>query len=103
MEAYEAMPVEAFGEALLRGMGWSEGRAVGRNVKEEVKAKDLVRRPHRLGLGAAPAPEAPSKKKIKPGETPAGTSVLLGYMERMQHLFLHVWTRVPCQRYHLHS
>ena len=24
LEAYEAMPVEAFGEAMLRGMGWSE-------------------------------------------------------------------------------
>ena len=24
LEAYEVMPVEAFGEAMLRGMGWSE-------------------------------------------------------------------------------
>lgn len=28
---------------LCRGMGWEEGRAIGRNAKEEVKAKELVR------------------------------------------------------------
>lgn len=33
MDAYEAMPIEAFGEAMLRGMGWHEGKAVGKNVK----------------------------------------------------------------------
>lgn len=26
-----------------RGMGWEEGRAIGRGAKEEVKAKELVR------------------------------------------------------------
>lgn len=69
LEAYEAMPIESFGEALLRGMGWQEGKAIGRNTKEEVVAKELKRRPHRLGLGAQPAPPAPSshKKIIKPG------------------------------------
>jgi hypothetical protein len=101
-----------------RGMGWTEGKALGRNGKEEVKAKELVRwvlvelmaqmsaacgqsapvaaaaascrccrrlkrrlpcmsawlpcllrcrRPQRLGLGAAPAPEQQQKKYIKPG------------------------------------
>jgi G patch domain/KOW motif-containing protein len=70
LEAYEQMPVESFGEALLRGMGWSEGRAIGRGHKAEAVATELARRPHRLGLGAAPAPQAESKKKfIKPGET----------------------------------
>ena len=33
LEAYEAMPVELFGEAMLRGMGWQEGRCVGKNAK----------------------------------------------------------------------
>jgi G patch domain/KOW motif-containing protein len=66
------MPVESFGEALLRGMGWQEGRAIGRGNKKEVTAKDLVRRPHRLGLGAAPAPAPETHKKyIKPGESRA--------------------------------
>lgn len=29
--------------AFHRGMGWEEGRAIGRGAKEEVKAKELVR------------------------------------------------------------
>lgn len=33
MEDYERMPVEHFGAALLRGMGWSEGQGIGRNRK----------------------------------------------------------------------
>ncbi|EFN53037.1 hypothetical protein CHLNCDRAFT_53994 [Chlorella variabilis] len=69
LDAYAAMPVDQFGMALLRGMGWTEGAAIGRNAKEEVKAKELVRRPQRLGLGAAPAPEQANKKFIKPGES----------------------------------
>jgi hypothetical protein len=37
-------------------MGWSEGRAIGRNVKEEVKAKELVRWADHalLGMNAMP-------------------------------------------------
>ena len=31
---YEAVPVELFGEAMLRGMGWSEGKALGRRATE---------------------------------------------------------------------
>ncbi len=34
LDAYERMPVEDFGMALLRGMGWNEGQGVGR--KKEV-------------------------------------------------------------------
>lgn len=61
-----------------RGMGWTEGRSIGRNAKEEVQAKELVRRPQRLGLGAAPAPpEKKEKKYIKPGGW-VGGSVGLG-------------------------
>ena len=45
LEDYEAMPVEEFGAALLRGMGWNgEERAP--------KRKEVKRRPNRLGLGA---------------------------------------------------
>ncbi|KAG6035263.1 hypothetical protein E4U19_005053 [Claviceps sp. Clav32 group G5] len=45
LEDYEAMPVEEFGAALLRGMGWN-GESMGPKVKE------VRRRPARLGLGA---------------------------------------------------
>ena len=33
IEAYEAVPVEAFGAAALRGMGWKEGEAIGSTNK----------------------------------------------------------------------
>lgn len=42
---YEAMPVEEFGAALLRGMGW-DGQPRG------AKQKEVRRRQNRLGLGA---------------------------------------------------
>lgn len=45
LEDYEAMPVEEFGAALLRGMGW-DGKSTGS------KRKEVKRRPNRLGLGA---------------------------------------------------
>lgn len=55
-EAYESMPVEAFGEAMLRGMGWTEGGGVGRNrARAPVKPIEYVPRPQLLGLGATPA------------------------------------------------
>jgi hypothetical protein len=55
LEAYEVVPVEVFGEALLRGMGWHEGRGLGRTGAGDVVPKETVRRPHRLGLGASAA------------------------------------------------
>lgn len=33
-QGYEDMPIEEFGKAMLRGMGWTEGMGVGRNRKE---------------------------------------------------------------------
>ncbi|KAK8915600.1 hypothetical protein H634G_07836 [Metarhizium anisopliae BRIP 53293] len=45
LEDYEAMPIEEFGAALLRGMGW-DGEHRG------PKSKDVRRRQNRLGLGA---------------------------------------------------
>jgi hypothetical protein len=54
MAAYNDMPVEDFGRALLAGMGWKEGEAIGRRNrgKAEQKPRDLQRRPEQLGLGA---------------------------------------------------
>lgn len=69
LQDYERMPVEAFGEALMRGLGWQKGRGIGKNSKGEVEAKELMRRPDRLGLGAAPEPLPQRKKYIKPGES----------------------------------
>ncbi len=76
-EAYEGMPVEEFGKALLRGMGWKEGEGIGRSNKIDAPVIQYVPRPERLGLGAAPKkvdapPESESKRRkiAKPGEEP---------------------------------
>ncbi len=72
LDAYAAMPIENFGEAMLRGMGWTEGRAVCKRDKKEVQAATYVRRPDGLGIGAKPALAVVKPKRItKPGDTAA--------------------------------
>lgn len=51
LEDYEAMPVEEFGAALLRGMGWN-------GEERTPKRKEVKRRPNKLGLGAKELKEA---------------------------------------------
>ncbi|XP_051499937.1 LOW QUALITY PROTEIN: G-patch domain and KOW motifs-containing protein [Apus apus] len=53
---YEAVPVEAFGLAMLRGMGWKQGEGIGRTFKQVVKPLETKLRPRGLGLGADPQP-----------------------------------------------
>lgn len=73
LDDYTSTPIEEFGAALLRGMGWEEGKAVGRrNIRGTVPQPiEFVPRPSGLGLGANPAPAPPKKerKHIKPGES----------------------------------
>ena len=73
LDDYASTPIEEFGAALLRGMGWEEGKAVGRrNIRGTIpQAIEFVPRPSGLGLGANPAPAPPKKerKHIKPGES----------------------------------
>lgn len=73
LDDYAGTPIQEFGAALLRGMGWEEGKAVGRrNIRGTVpQAIEFVARPSGLGLGANPAPAPPKKerKHIKPGES----------------------------------
>ncbi|CAO3671430.1 unnamed protein product [Umbelopsis ramanniana] len=57
LEEYDQVPVEQFGAALLRGMGWKEGQALGGGkggASEPLAAKNFVRRDALLGLGAKP-------------------------------------------------
>lgn len=67
IEAYDKVPIEEFGAALLRGMGWKDGEAVGRSKKNGLlQPVELKRRPDKLGLGAKPPdfiPLPPHKKK----------------------------------------
>lgn len=49
---YDEVPVEEFGLALLKGMGWKPGMAIGANTKEVYVPKEPQIRPKGLGLGA---------------------------------------------------
>ncbi|XP_059543570.1 G-patch domain and KOW motifs-containing protein-like [Myotis daubentonii] len=50
---YEAVPVEAYGLAMLQGMGWKPGQGIGRTFSEVVKPRVHTPRPKRLGLGTS--------------------------------------------------
>ncbi|KAG8936180.1 hypothetical protein FRC02_004208 [Tulasnella sp. 418] len=52
LEDYTRVPVEQFGAALLRGMGWKEGAATTKNGKTAVQPYLPQQRPSLLGLGA---------------------------------------------------
>ncbi|KAI9724451.1 MAG: hypothetical protein M1812_000519 [Candelaria pacifica] len=56
LEDYAAVPVEEFGAALLRGMGWKEGDVVGKRKDQIAKSRVLERRPALLGIGAKEVP-----------------------------------------------
>ncbi|XP_014899725.1 G-patch domain and KOW motifs-containing protein [Poecilia latipinna] len=70
---YESVPVEAYGLAMLKGMGWKKEEGIGRTFKQDVKPIEHQLRPKGLGLGAdrsAIKDLEPSKRQRppKPGE-----------------------------------
>ena len=60
LDDYAAVPVEEFGAAMLRGMGWKEGEAVGKRragaPPPPSKPRNPERRPALLGIGAKEVP-----------------------------------------------
>ncbi|KAL9614783.1 MAG: hypothetical protein Q9167_000774 [Letrouitia subvulpina] len=73
LEEYAKVPVEDFGAALLRGMGWKEGEAVGKRKNVVSKARVVEKRPALLGLGAKEVPggvadELEAWGKVKKGK-----------------------------------
>ncbi|ORX78017.1 hypothetical protein BCR32DRAFT_328691 [Anaeromyces robustus] len=60
LEDYERIPIEEFGAAMLRGMGWEKGKGVGKNRNKNkntmVSPIEFIPRPALLGLGAQPKP-----------------------------------------------
>ncbi|KAJ8259448.1 hypothetical protein GJAV_G00169380 [Gymnothorax javanicus] len=70
---YESVPVEAYGMAMLKGMGWKQGEGIGRTFKQDVKPIEHQLRPKGLGLGADRSalkdlePSGP-RRPPKPGE-----------------------------------
>jgi hypothetical protein len=57
LDDYAQVPVEEFGAALLRGMGWKPGMAASRTRKGPTEAYVPNARPSLLGIGAKPRPE----------------------------------------------
>lgn len=49
---YDTVPIEDYGMAMLRGMGWEQGAGIGLTHKAHVEAKIPQLRPKGLGLGA---------------------------------------------------
>ncbi|SPO38330.1 uncharacterized protein PSFLO_03807 [Pseudozyma flocculosa] len=60
LDDYAATPIDQFGAALLRGMGWKEGMGAGRNGKGPKTAPEPKKRAALLGLGAKERPVDPS-------------------------------------------
>jgi hypothetical protein len=52
LEDYARVPVEQFGAAMLRGMGWKEGTGASKNGKGMVQPYLPAARPALLGIGA---------------------------------------------------
>ncbi|XP_061470264.1 G-patch domain and KOW motifs-containing protein [Rhineura floridana] len=73
---YEEVPIEAYGLAMLKGMGWKAGEGIGRTFKQDVKPLENRLRPKGLGLGADRSvaqdlqPSGP-RRPPKPGEEPS--------------------------------
>ncbi|XP_031118871.1 protein MOS2-like [Ipomoea triloba] len=69
MDEFTDMPVEGFGAALLKGYGWSEGRGIGRNAKEDVKVREYKRWSAKEGIGfTAELPNDTKVHKVDGGE-----------------------------------
>ncbi|KAL3853503.1 hypothetical protein ACJMK2_017039 [Sinanodonta woodiana] len=49
---YDEVPIEQYGLAVLRGMGWKEEDGIGKTNKKSVVPVDAVLRPKGMGLGA---------------------------------------------------
>jgi len=72
LDAYNRMPLEEYGIAMLRGMGWTEGMPIGKNAQHVVPVIQFIRQPPRVGLGAVVRVQEVKKPEgwiLKPGES----------------------------------
>ncbi|PWN47725.1 hypothetical protein IE53DRAFT_371226 [Violaceomyces palustris] len=69
LDDYAATPIDQFGAALLRGMGWKEGMGAGRRRDGPQRAPEPKRRAALLGLGAKerPSSQGASSSLARPG------------------------------------
>lgn len=56
LEDYAAVPVEEFGAAILRGLGWKDGEATDKRGQAAAAPREVKRRPALLGIGAKETP-----------------------------------------------
>lgn len=56
LEDYIAVPVDEFGAALLRGLGWKDGDMIGKHKGIVSKPRVVEQRPALLGIGAKEVP-----------------------------------------------
>ncbi|EKX45933.1 hypothetical protein GUITHDRAFT_163177 [Guillardia theta CCMP2712] len=74
LDDYESMPISEFGMALMRGMGWKDGDALGGSRKGIIEPIEIRAQPDGLGLGAVPKEKSPERDRgsrryiPKPGE-----------------------------------
>lgn len=66
MDDYESVPIEKFGLAMLRGMGWKEDPNAPK--KSDKFPEGPVQRPKGMGLGAERAPKDNSRQLIPPAK-----------------------------------
>ncbi|KAI4460391.1 g patch and kow-containing [Holotrichia oblita] len=52
LDDYNNIPINDFGMAMLRGMGWSESSGIGKNNQQAVATVEPELRPKGMGLGA---------------------------------------------------
>jgi len=68
LDDYEDIPISSFGTAMLRGMGWSEGKPIGSTNKGLAEPIEYIPRHKGLGLGADKRPDQGKVRKRKMGE-----------------------------------
>lgn len=68
IDDYDKVPVEEFGLAMLRGMGWKPGEPVGKSSKGVVQPVEVIIRPKGLGLGAAASAKIVVQNEMKDKE-----------------------------------
>lgn len=63
-EAYSKMPVESFGMSLMKQMGFSEERGIGKN-KQNALPQILVLKPRPKGLGLGATPTGSEQEQVE--------------------------------------
>lgn len=64
LDDYERIPVQHYGMAMLKGMGWKAEEGIGLKNKGVTKLMEVNVRPRGLGLGATPAKDKDKKKSV---------------------------------------